>query len=292
VDEDAGTRILRVTTFNLLHDQIRNFSARWPERRPAAVDLIRALSPDLLCLQEVSGRQLADLAADLPDYELVAGVPTGPVRYARWFPVPLGRAWLGDFFELGEHCPILLRRSTIARVTDGCDLEPLPVRPRSVSTPHVVTWTCFRVIATGQTASIHNTHLSILPWRTLAGARILRERLDREWTGELQLVAGDFNTRAEGPALRMLGSDSTDAPGFRDLWRDARERIGAAGTHDLPGGFPGPRIDYVLARPAVSVLRAEVTARPGVRPSDHRPVTVDLVLDGTGTPATSGLREP
>jgi endonuclease/exonuclease/phosphatase family metal-dependent hydrolase len=284
-------RILRVTTFNLLHDQIRNFSARWPVRRPAAMRMIRALSPDILCLQEVSGGQLADLATDLAEYELVAGVATGPVRHAAWFPAALGRAWLGDFFASGEYCPILLRRETVVRMSDGCDLEPLPAPLRSVATPHVVTWASFRMVANGLAASIHNTHLSILPWRTLAGARRLRERLDAAWTGELQLAAGDFNTRSNGPALQLLRSPSAHAPGFHDLWREAREQIGAAGTHDLPGGFPGPRIDYVLARPGRTALRAEVTVPgTGVRPSDHRPVTIDLATDQAGPPATKSLR--
>jgi endonuclease/exonuclease/phosphatase family metal-dependent hydrolase len=274
-------RILRVTTLNLLHDRIRNVSPPWSARRPVAAEMIQRLAPDVLCLQEVSARQLADLGTDLPDYEIVPGVPTGPVRHAPWFGgiAPLARAWMGDFFEFGEHCPILLRRETVERVTDGCDLEPAPARVRSVLTPHVVTWVCFRVRATGHTATIHNTHLSILPWRTLAGARRLRDQLDHAWTGALQLVAGDFNTRANGASLALLRSGSERAPGFHDLWQEARERTGAAGTHDLPGGAPGPRIDYVLARPQLAVPHARVTVPPGrIRPSDHRPVTVDVMI--------------
>lgn len=286
MDARPGPHVLRVTTFNLLHDQIRNLCPRWPVRRPAAAAMIRTLAPDLLCLQEVSGRQLHDLAVDLPDYELIAGIASGAVQHARWFPAPLARAWLGDFFEFGESCPILLKRSTIERVADGSELEPLPP-VRSVATPHVVTWVRFRVRVTGLTGTIHNTHLSILPWRTLAGARRLRDQLNDEWTGGLQLVAGDFNTRSNGAALRLLGTDSGRAPAFQDLWRCARERFGAAGTHDLPGGAAGPRIDYVMARPAVEVVRAEVTVPAGrIRPSDHRPVTVDVQL-AAATPGVS-----
>jgi len=275
--------VLRITTLNLLHDQIRNLSPAWTARRPAAAAMIRTLAPDVLCLQEVSARQLADLRADLPGYEIVAGVPSGPVRFAPWLRLltPLARAWWGDYFEHGEHCPVLLRRDTVERIADGCGpLEPPPASVRALVTPHIVTWVRFRIRATGRTAAIHNTHLAILPGRALIGARRLRERLDRTWSGELQFVAGDFNARARGPVLRMLRSPAGDTPGFHDLWEDARARNGAHGTHDLPGGTPGPRIDYVLVRGVVAVPRAEITAPPAgaVRASDHRPVTVDVAM--------------
>ncbi len=147
-------------------------------------------------------------------------------------------------------------------------------------TPHIVTWVRFRIRASGRTAAIHNTHLAILPGRALTGARGLRERLDRAWSGELQFLAGDFNARARGPVLRMLRTPAGDTPGFHDLWEEARARNGTPGTHDLPGGAPGPRIDYLLVRPGVAVPRAEITVpRAGaVRASDHRPVTVDVEI--------------
>ena len=280
-----GAHSVRITTLNLLHDQIRNVLPAWTVRRPRAVATLRAIAPDVVCLQEVSARQLADLGADLPEFEIVAGAAGGPIRLAPWFAplAPLGRMWWGDYFDHGEWCPILLRRGVVEPLAIGWFSIELPgKRVWSAATPHGVTWARVRLVRTELEVWIANTHLGLLPWRAADNAKRLIAALDREWNGSPQFLAGDFNARPEGPVLARLQSErGPHTPSFRDLWKDATERRGPAGSYDtLPWLFGCPRIDYVLARPAMTVLRAEITEFPGgaARASDHRPVTVDVVI--------------
>lgn len=269
--------VLRITTLNLLHDQIRNSLPSWTARRVRAIATLRALASDLVCLQEVSLRQLDDLRSDLPEYEVCAGRPGGPVRIAPWLRVltPLARGWWGDYVEHGELCPILLRRGAVERIAERS--EPLAPPPRvlvTAATPHVVTSVRFRIVATGAEATIFNTHLGLLPWRKRDEAERLLTIMNHEPRRGPQFVAGDFNARPDSPLLNDLR-----AAGFHDLWQDARERHGSESSYDtLAWLFGRPRIDFVMARPAMAVARAGIMeyARGDVAPSDHHPVTVEV----------------
>lgn len=278
----SGAPVLRITTLNLLHDQIRNRLPSWTARRAHAIAMLRTLASDLVCLQEVSRRQLDHLHSDLPEYEVCTGRPGGPVRIASWLRplAPFGRWWWGDYFEHGEYCPVLLRRGAIERIAD--DSGPLAPPPRTIVTaaaPHVVTSVRFRIVATGASASILNTHLGLLPWRKRDEAEQLLGIVARAPWHEPQFMAGDFNARPDSPLL-----DGLRAAGFRDLWQDARERHGMEGSYDTLGWLFGrPRIDYVMARPALAVARAGIApyARGDVPPSDHHPVTVEIERVGS-----------
>ena len=281
---DAARPTLRITTLNLLHDGIRNREPAWVERRAAAIAMLRQLAPDVLCLQEVSPRQLDDLRADLPEFEIVPGVPTGGIRLARWLvPLrPVARAWWGDYFAVGERCPILLRRNVVTPIEDGSFALDEPVsRIAMVATPHRVTWVRARVAGTTSEIVVHNTHLGLVPWRKMKTARRLAAFLDAGWNGMAQFIAGDFNAKPGSVVLRHLRSDRDGRPGFQDLWRTADQRVGPGATYDtLPWLFGRPRIDFVLARPALRTVRAEITDKvPGrIAASDHRPVTAEVVL--------------
>ena len=281
---DASRPTLRITTLNLLHDGIRNLEPSWARRRPEAITMVRRLAPDVLCLQEVSPRQLDDLRADLPEFEIVPGTPNGATWLTPWLvPLrPLARAWWGDYFDVGERCPILLRTEVLTRVADGT--FPLQDRlPRSaiVATPHRVTWVRARVASTGSELTVHNTHLGLVPWRKMGTTRRLAAFLDQQWDGTPQFVTGDFNAEPDSNVLRHLRDGREDRPGFQDLWCEAEERVGSGSTYDtLPWLFGRPRIDFVLARPALRTVRAEVTdpVAGRIAPSDHRPVTVEVAF--------------
>jgi len=281
---DASRPTLRITTLNLLHDGIRNLEPAWVERRPAAIAMLRQLAPDVLCLQEVSPRQLDDLRADLPEFEIVPGEPSGATRLAGWLvPLrPVARAWWGDYLAVGERCPILLRKGVVTRIEDGSfALEQHVSRIAMVATPHRVTWVRARVAGATSEIVVHNTHLGLVPWRKLKTARRLAAFLDQGWNGTPQFLAGDFNAQPDSSVLRHLRSGRDDRPGFQDLWLAADQRVGRGSTYDtLPWVFGQPRIDFVLARPALRTVRAEVTDKvPGrIAPSDHRPVTAEVAL--------------
>lgn len=273
-------------TFNILHDAVRNLTPPWVARRPAVVRTVRDSDPDVVCLQEVSLRQLDHLMSDLPEYDFIPGVPTGLTRVPRFASGLLGlaRPILGDFIDRGELCPVLVRRDRVAVAEHGsaklCFSEAgLGPAWADSPTPHVVTWA--RLEGSGPGVTIYNTHLGILPWNWARTARELLLMLGREWNGEAQILMGDFNSPPGGPLLRILRSGGDDrSKAFRDTWHDATSREGRSRTFHWGFGWSGPRLDYILVRPWVEVSSFAVIEerKGGIFPSDHAALVADLEL--------------
>jgi endonuclease/exonuclease/phosphatase family metal-dependent hydrolase len=318
---DNGTSGLRVMTFNVLHSSIRNVVGTWQIRRPRVVRTIRTASPDVACLQEVSDRQLADLARDLPEYEVVGGERSGASSHFSWCMAIAGlmtTSWLllkrsqsgsrllavvgvlsaagaivavvalfairfiqGDFVERGERCPILVRRDRLALERHGSFWDSgEPDRPGSKlpgsPSPHVVTWADLIDRRTGAKSTVYSTHLGMIPWTGRRSAATLRARLDRDWRGWPQILAGDFNTPPSGILLRSLMVDG-DTRAFHDAWSESASRAGTGSTFHWGVGRAGPRIDYVLVRPRLPVAGATTIVPPSPPfPSDHYPLVVTL----------------
>jgi endonuclease/exonuclease/phosphatase family metal-dependent hydrolase len=277
----------RVMTFNILHDAVRNFSPSWTRRRPLVAETIRSARPDVVCLQEVSPRQLDHLGQDLPEYDFLPGAMSGSTRVPRWAPGAGGiaRLVLGDFFEVGELCPILVRRGHASSAQHGSfwvshqgeTSEPIQGH---APTPHVVNWAR---IETSRWAAfaVYNTHRGVLPWTEARAAGQLLAALDRRWKGETQILAGDFNCPPAGRLVRTLTAPRrTQPPAFRDAWPEARERKGAGRTFHAGFGLPGPRVDYILVRPHCTIASATThgSRTGGMFASDHSALAAELEL--------------
>jgi len=278
---------LRVMTFNILHESVRNLAAPWARRRPSVSGTIRSGRPDVACFQEVSPRQLEDLTQDLEEYEVLPGVASGATKLLPWVPglYSVGRLVLGDFFDRGELCPILLRRGRVEMLDHGSVFSPprhdgAGRAPLLSPTPHVVTWARVRT-QSGATCVVYNTHRGLLPWTGSRVAGELLEILDRDWRDEPQILVGDFNAPPSWPLVRSLTAKGNGGiPPLRDAWRDAAVRTGPAGTFHWGFGFPGPRLDYILVRPRCRVTNAAVLASriDGAFPSDHFALVAELEL--------------
>ena len=278
---------MRVMTFNVLHDAVRNLAAPWVARRGAVAKTIRSADPDVACLQEVSPRQLESLIEILPEYDFIPGIPTGPTRVPRWASgiVVLARPVLGDYVDRGELCPVLVRKGRLSSIEHGSarlsfTQEDLGPAWNDFPTPHVVTWARFED-ASGRRFTVHNTHLGILPWNWARTARELLAILGRDWKGEPQILAGDFNTVPWGPLVRLLREGGDDpSKGFHDAWLEAGKREGRGWTFHWGVGWSGPRLDYIMVRPQPKVERAMTlgSRTEKVFPSDHFAVVADLEL--------------
>lgn len=269
---------MRIITLNLLYDSVPNLAPAWAVRRPRAAAFLGESGADIVCLQEVSPRQLRDVAEDLPGYRVLAGEPAGATIPPAWAaPLrPLARRVAGDYLETGEHCPILARKDLVIVEESSCSWLS---RHEGGDTPHVVHRARLRLGPGRKPCTVYNAHLGFLPGRVERPAIELRDRLDREWNGEPQILAGDFNARPGGAVLRaLLDARAGATPAPRDAWDAARERSGPGGTLHWGLGLPGPRIDYVLVRPGLEVTRAVHGSGAGALPSDHHPVTVDIDL--------------
>jgi endonuclease/exonuclease/phosphatase family metal-dependent hydrolase len=276
---DASREVFRVTTFNILHDQVRGLSPAWRERRAHVVRIIREIDPDVICLQEVSARQLEQLREDLPGYDVIEGDTGGPIVVPVWLGIIAKPAhWaLGDYFDGGEFCPIFVRRSSFRLVANGHLHLPSP-RPTRAFTPHILNWARVESLRSGTVFEVFNTHLGILPWREKRSATDLLEAINGIRSDHAQILTGDFNSRPRGALLRVLTAHD-DGAGFQDSWWVAAHRVGTGATFNWGLGLPGPRIDYVLTRPGMRVREAIVSG-PGMptRPSDHWAFTAELEL--------------
>jgi endonuclease/exonuclease/phosphatase family metal-dependent hydrolase len=256
---------LTVTTYNLRFASSTPPNA-WPQRRPIMVELIRKLSPDVMGTQEGLYSQLKDLAGDFPEYDWIGlgreGGSRGEFmavfyRKARLKPLAYDHFWLSD-------TPELMNSATWGNTCR-----------------RMVTWVRFRDRLTGAEFYVFNTHFDHLSQMAREkSAELVRQRIAALKTDQPVLLTGDFNSVAgTNKTYAILTSDHF----LSDTWLVAPEKVGD-GLDTFNSfkavGKGGRRIDWILTRGKVEVLRAEISddSRNGQFPSDHFPVTAVLKL--------------
>jgi len=265
----ARSESLCVMTYNLRFASPHPPNA-WPARRPLMRELIRRIGPDVMGTQEGLYGQLKELASDLPEFEWVG----------------LGR----DGGSRGEFMAVFYRKNRLEPLAfDHFWLSDTPEQIGSStwgnSNRRMVTWVQFRDRKTGREFFFWNTHFDHqVQTAREKSAQLVRDRVRALDTALPVLLVGDFNAAAgANKAYDILTAGSF----FVDTWATARERAGEGlGTFN---GFKaaqpnGPRIDWILARGAVAVERAEIVAfqRDGQFPSDHFPVVAWVRLGAAG----------
>ncbi|MGW5260039.1 endonuclease/exonuclease/phosphatase family protein [Microbispora sp. NPDC004025] len=235
--------MLRVATYNVrgLRDD-----------RGALVRVIRALRPDVLCLQEAprlpGWRRQRRALARAAGLSVAAG---GRVGGTAVLTAPAVRLLRGRGHRLRWFAGLEWRSVALAVVEK--DRERYAV--------------C-------------SAHLDLM-----AGARLsqaaqivpLLEGAAREF-GAAPVLAGDLNETPEAPVWRLLGGRYTDcfaAAGGPAGWGDD----GRAGA-TFPARDPRVRIDAIFAGPGLSIVSCGgADAPPGdlAAASDHRPVVAELV---------------
>ena len=246
---------LTVVTLNLWHDQ-----ADWPRRLAKIVEGLRALRPDVVCLQEVlqhatlpnQARALADSLGFQAHFTSVDS-DTSIRRY--------GNA-------------ILTRHRVLH--AGGKALDP---RDDYRTVAHL------RIDFTGRPLDVYDTHLH----HTFEGAAIratqIRDLLGfiaATRGGEAVVLAGDFNAAPESPEMRLLEGR------FLDVFAAANPGAGGKPTATLNRalGHPPLRIDYIFVSrqgaPSLTPRSADVIfrdpGRDGIWASDHFGVVARLVV--------------
>lgn len=242
---------LTIATLNLWHDYPHY--ARQAERLQAAISALRALSPDLVCLQEASRTPIVPHAArELADALGMAGV------YAR---ANGNRALIR--FEEGE---AVLAHGALA----GAARRELP--PSVGFFEHrLAVWTT--VDTDAGPVVVFSTHITNKPGQVNAAQiRSLADVVERERRGLPAIVAGDFNAHEDTPQIRGLPAH------WHDAFREARP--------DAPGPTSvdsGRRIDYIFLvdgdRVCWEMLDADTFGNEAI--SDHRGVWARATLRPT-----------
>jgi endonuclease/exonuclease/phosphatase family metal-dependent hydrolase len=268
---DAGTPSeVRVMTFNVRYGTAKDGPGlSWQDRRPRVVATIRAYAPHVLGTQEVLAFQRDDLAADLPEYRIIAA----------------GR---DDGRETGEMSAIFYDASRLARVDAGHFwLSETPDVPGSVgwdaALTRLATWALLDDGPRGRLLVI-NAHFDHEGERArLESAKLIRERAAALAPPDAAVVVfGDFNAPADGAVHRALRGldDERDTAAWIDVFDAVGTEPGATfnGFREPRRVSPDARIDWILASSPLAVVDARVDrSRPGGRfASDHFAVVARL----------------
>lgn len=237
----------------------------WENRRDSVAETVVGQEPDIVAFQEVWLGQSEDLRGRLPEF-----------------------GWVGRGGEM-EHTPIAYRKDRFAVVDEGAfwlsepDAEPGEAG-WDASNQRLVTHATFREADGSRLAvfSVHLDHEGELARRE--GARLVREEVTGLTDDETPaVVAGDFNCEPGSEAYEKMTEEDA-------LLRNLRETRASASVVDGPKmTFTGlheeddedeMQIDHAFVTDQVVVERHTTcvpdSEREGFRPSDHRPVVVDL----------------
>jgi len=251
---------LRVMTFNVRYPAPNDGPERWESRRDLFVKTIREQHPDVFGTQELCKEQGDYVVAKLPGY--------------KWF----GMGRKGN--DGDEHMGVFYRTDQL-RVLDSGNfwLSDTPDVPGSdtwgTPFPRMVTWARFRRKDDGRTFVMFDTHLPYREQDNVArekGAAVILKRIAKLSADEPFVLTGDFNTTPDSKVHVLLTAN------LQDAWLVAPRRSGPDKTFHNFTGKPTERIDWILVRGfRVKEVRTVTTHEGSLYPSDHFPVTADLI---------------
>jgi endonuclease/exonuclease/phosphatase family metal-dependent hydrolase len=268
-----GTKALRVKamTFNIRYSAAADGPDRWTQRREMVADVIRRFDGDFVGIQEALPDQVAYLRESLPAYRLIV------------------RSRLADP-QQGEAVPLLYRhgRWRLDEKQQGTFwLSDTPEVPASTTwgndIPRIVTWGRFVEGRTGRAVYVYNVHFDHAsePSRQKS-AILLAQRIAGRAHPDPVILTGDFNCGESSYAIGYLKGEQDQSPlKLVDTFRVRHPDEKVVGTfHAFRGTRDGEKIDYVFALPGTKALDAEIVYfnRDGRYPSDHYPVTAEMVL--------------
>lgn len=234
---------MKVVSFNIRCQAADDGLNSWVHRAPAAVQALRDLKPDLICLQEAFWDQLMAVADAFPDFAWEA----------------VGRE---DGQRGGETCAVLWRADGFEKTDSGTFwLSDRPDEPGSMSWWTACTRICTWVDLQGPSgpfrlASTHWDHVSIPARR--GASRLIADRFQDVRS---LILCGDFN---EGPKSRKLPYPLL-TPGLHATFHGYREKA-----------F-GPPIDGIYGLGFEASASGIDPSRPeGQWPSDHYPVWAEV----------------
>jgi endonuclease/exonuclease/phosphatase family metal-dependent hydrolase len=269
--QPAGELAVKVMTFNIRYGTANDGPDAWPQRRELVFDVARREECDFIGLQEALRFQIDEIRNSVVGYaEIGVGRDDGKTRgeYSailyradRWRVDASGTFWLSDTPDV------------VASKNWGNEIT------------RIVTWGRFINQATGRALYVFNTHFDhqSQPSRVKSAELLARQIADRDPKDPV-IVTGDLNAGEDNPTIRYLKGEVGESPvtlvdTFRTLHADATEAGTFNGFHGLA---TGPKIDYIVTEPGTTVRAARILHdnRDGRYPSDHFPVTAEIVLSG------------
>jgi endonuclease/exonuclease/phosphatase family metal-dependent hydrolase len=233
----------------------------WPNRKEKVIALLKFYQPDVFGVQEALPEQVKDLAAGLPEFDMVG----------------VGR---DDGKSEGEHMMIFFRKDRFEKIDDGTfwlnEDTGKPGFGWDAACNRTCTWINLKDLHSGKDFFLFNTHFDHRG--TLARAEsaklIIRKMKDINKNNIPFVLTGDFNAIRESEPIHTI----------LDELKDSREisETASYGPTFSSGGFEvkeGTRIiDYIFVNERVNVLRhAIISDSFGMYyPSDHLPVFAEI----------------
>jgi endonuclease/exonuclease/phosphatase family metal-dependent hydrolase len=223
-------------------------------------DAIRASAADIVALQEVDVHW-AERSSFVDQASALGARLKMQVRFARIYSVPGASA-----SQLPREFGVaLLSKYPIVRWSNDTltRLSTQEANPVPAPMPGLLDAT---IDVRGTMVRVFNTHLDYRSDPRVR-ERQVGEMLERIGAMSQPTIAfGDMNAKPDAPELQPL------LHRLRDTWPS-----GSGPGFTYPADVPAQRIDYVLVSRHFRVRSAAV---PVTEASDHRPVVVDLVIDG------------
>ncbi len=261
---------LTLMTLNLRYGTANDGDHVWDNRRPVMAEMLREYHPDIIGVQEGLRFQLYQLTEMLPGYAVFGE----------------GREGL----DKSEHTAIFYNVNQLYCLeghTFWLSETPHISGSKSWESSHsrLATWGQFQVKSTGVPFYFYNTHFDHRSEQARQqSARLIWNRVNSRQG--ITFLTGDFNCTEQSFAWQYLtgkiDSDNNETGGFTDVWHAAEERKNPVSTFH---GYRGPqeannRIDWILMRPALRVLKAEtvIYQKNGLYASDHFAVYAEMEM--------------
>lgn len=237
-----GIMQLRVMSYNIQHGF--NYKTREGITLDAMADVIRAVNPDLVGLNEVRGRGKTE------HYTAQAEALAAMLGYHCYF----GRAiFVGGTEPYGNAVlsKYPIESAKVLRIPD-------PV-PRGARVESRVAIRAEVLVGTEARLAAYVSHFGLSPAEHEHAVSTLSSALAMETLPFV--LMGDFNMTPDNPLLRPFFETLVDTSPYTD------------GQRSFPSDNPTEKIDYIFASPGASVQYAEI---PAVVASDHCPIYADL----------------
>jgi len=256
-------------TINLRYGEAKDKEHAWEYRRLVMMEMLREYHPHIFGVQEGLRFQLDELVEALPGYAVFGEGRNGldgSEHAAIFYDVHHLYCLEGHTFWLSETPEIPGSKSWESSLS------------------RLVTWGRFQIKSTGIPFYFYNTHFDHRSESARQhSARLVWNRVrDKQ---ETTFFTGDFNCTEQSFAWQYLTGNKAfdDETGdFADVWHSAEERKNPVSTfHDYRGPQEANhRIDWILMRPALRVLKAEtvIYQKNGLYASDHFAVYAEVEM--------------
>ena len=261
---DNPSNAHRIMSFNIRYGSANDGENSWTNRKELLFEVIKEYNPDILGVQEALDFQINALAT----------------KFAHFKRSGVGR---DDGSHAGEHSAIFYDSTKFSIIREETFwFSETPQKAGSMSWgahfPRICSWAEL-VDNEGKRIFVFNNHWDHESQVSRKNsAQMLINKIKELKIPAHIIVMGDFNAGENNPAFRILIDDAFVK--LKDTFRALKPAAKETGTFNgFDGVSTGEKIDAILVSATFKIINADIlhTNRNGTYPSDHFPVTAELL---------------